>query len=401
MPTFTFLEEIESLSPTQLGATEKEGRHVSTYLVNDIKSVDDIQNFLFDAIGGTYPFQPAWSVAGQSTGPMQRLMPLQSPVMSQWYCSNTPSLRGVGQFSRVPIVAGEDTNGNQLLEFALYNYYWATIEFTPRPYAVVPDNGIPNDNPVNAVGINAGGWVNDAGVFTSAKFPAEWLRYTFFDQDPQNDSITFNQGQLLFKTANGLIPGNYPFVNKVQIFLPNQMIKFRWFGVPYRYISSPKSYLNKYLGRINQLSWNGYAPASLLYIGYKPTIYTPSMPYTQPIDPSLPTIQVPVRLCNIEFYFLLTTRVIAPLKDPTTLQPAVPAMPEMPPFPVPGNQSIIAQGWNLQPWNDRLFHYVQSSITTSPPGFGSFVTLTTPVWKSFPIQALFQDPDFSVPYISM
>ena len=164
--------------------------------------------------------------------------------------------------------------------------------------------------------------------------------------------------------------------NQIRMFLPNQVLRLTWYQVPFRFITSSNSVFNKYKGRVNQTDWNGpfgptpipagatpmFPAGSLLYLTYKPTIYTPPL---QALGNVFNKGSAYERMCDIEFDFLWTTR----------LGTSLPANPT--------NLNYVVDGHNLQPFPPaRVFYYA-----TSTDGHA------VPSWLSFPIEELWTDPD--------
>jgi hypothetical protein len=228
-------------------------------------------------------------------------------------------------------------------------------------------------------------WYDTDGSSKTNTFAQEWNRFTDYEPHPQNDNITAQFGTLVFQTATNAVPGGANAGSSViapgmpRIFLPNQLVQFTWYQVPYRYISSAKSYIRTLMGRVNQNDWYDWKSGELLYLNYKPHRYTPPV---QKESLWIPGAFSTEKWCNIEFTFLSTSRVGSNL--PTGDLPSKPTLQT-------ANHNWVAAGHNLLPWfgND----------TTGKKGFYYAVNPTdtagnkSPTWPSFPFELLFTDPD--------
>jgi len=348
----TYLEKVESEAPSTAGASVDGGRAVSTFLLEE-PTADDLQNAINELLGGT---------TYASTGfKMQRTPPKAHPTFPFWYASNIPSIRGVGEFTLED--ADPALEVPTIPQYALYEDYWFTVEFTPRPYPV----GLDED-----ISVASGSWYDEGGTSRSFQYAKEWLRYTDYEYVPQFDNVSAQQGQMVFESTDAA--NKKGFLGSPRMFLPNQILKFWWFQVPYRYVTSANSYITKWVGRINQNAWYNWKPGQLLYLSYSPKRYSPPIPLEDDFwEGSFLTTQ---KLCNIEFTFLYTNR-------PATALAAAPT-----------NRHYVQAGHNLLPWfQTRKFYYAKSVASTALGIPGDI-----PANLSFPIELLFTDPDAAGAY---
>ena len=303
---------------------------------------------------------------------INRVMPAGHPQFPFLYVKNLDSVEGVGyapnQFQPAMVTPTSGyTNAAAaappLPNWALYKYYDFKCSFGPLygGAAIVPDSELTI--------ISALPYYDDGGIQRTATVVNEWQRFVDYGRFPINDFATFQQGQMVFQTtgidqlstrANG---SKYPAMPK--IFLPNSLIKLIWYGVPHRYITSPNSYLSRYVGRVNQNAFADWQSGQLLFMNANPTRYQ------MPIPPALAGISTfsTTKLCNIEMTFLMTSRV----------SPDAPALAP--------NRSWVTAGHNLLPWfKDRRFHYAH--------GQDNVATNQVPSWLSFRFELLFCDPDY-------
>src|SRR5262249_53270284 len=155
--------------------------------------------------------------------------------------------------------------------------------------------------------------------------------------------------------------------------LPDGVIKFRWYGVPLRYIVSPNHFLDKYRLRINQFDFYLWPAGSLLYVDYNYQPFTPPVPGMSPYAGTGPgggALLSSAKPVDIE-------SPSAPTSRPGAAGVAAP----------PTNGNSLAFGWNLQPhYLDMKFH----SPTTDGTAGGA------PLFLSFPFEFLFWDPDVAL-----
>lgn len=305
-------------------------------------------------------------------GRMTRHLPIADPAYPWLYASKITSLRGIGTYGKVANAVPLETGTGTFPDYTLWTQYAFTVESEMRPYPVTADSTI-TAQPYTWFPETNGGTVASSGVY----YP-EWQRFCDWDFLPLDEYVTQQRGGATFSTGTGTVPNNSPFQGSPRLFVPNQIFRMLWVGVPLRYVTSPNSYLQKWRGRINQNGWNGpmgptpipagagafFPPGSLLYMGYKPTKYQPPIaatyaPYFVGVDYS--------KLCNIELTFLYTSRVGTDLP------------------PQPSNRNFVLTGHNDLPYfPKRQFFYTQFKDNTGT---------VSPMFYSFPLELLFTDPD--------
>ncbi len=183
-----------------------------------------------------------------------------------------------------------------------------------------------------------------------------------------------------------------------KMFLPNSLVKFYWYQVPYRYILSKKSNLDKYKGRINQYHFYPvvddpgepsndpsladlyqFPAGSLQYLNYSYVPYNPPVPQESPFLRQ--TANNTSKLVDIEFTFLQTDRGL--LKGASLGTPPL--------------QNFIAAGHNLLPCFLTFgFSYatIRRQNGSTALTFADYGTIDgQPNWFSFPFEMLFSDPD--------
>lgn len=351
----SYLEKTDSISPASFGFSIHGGKATLPLYVQS-PTLDDLQEAITQILGGLESTDPG-------DGRLQRILPMAHPMFPWLYASNISSCRGIG----VPIktTAAAELETPPLPFFALYPEYELTVDFTPRPYAVLADLTVPVKK--NQY------WYNAAGAQQLSTFAQEWTRFTDYQVHPQPETITAQQGTMQFATQSGGAPNTYPLDALIRKTIPNQLIKMKWYQVPYRYVESANSYLDSLAGSINQNAWYGWPAGSLLYLNFLPHRYTPPV---QALDLWLPGQYSTEKWCDIEFSFIQTNRTGTDLPQGTV----VPGRPDM----QNANPNWLAAGHNLLPWLTTLsYYYATSPIAGSP----------APTWPSSPFELLFTDPD--------
>jgi hypothetical protein len=366
IPTLADPKELaESVSPSSAGFSVYDARSTRPTWLTNPQDPTYVQKILPLLLGET-------NLTVQPTARMNRTPPAADPVWPWLFASSISNFKGAGQY--VNMLSNAALEAPTLPRFAFYQSrnpggngvreggYFVDVEFTPRPYAVIGDNFIQP---------TVSSYFDDAGAGHAFAYAPEWLRYTDYDFIPQDNFITARQGQMVFR--DGSAANGTPFDGMPRMYLPDQVLRFRWFQVPYRYITSPNSYIERFRGRINQFPWYNWPRGSLLYKNYDAKRYTPPVPKRVQFGPGF--IYSTEKLVDIEFYFLLTRRTAA--STPT----------------IPANSSWVTAGHNLLPWfYDRGYHYatVQGAKIAGIPQPGTWI----PSYLSCPFELLFTDPDF-------
>lgn len=231
----------------------------------------------------------------------------------------------------------------------------------PRPYAVLPDDKITAGELT---------WPDEGGSgdTVTSYYASEWERYTDVEYNGMVEQIQGQQGQMILRRGDASAPNGYTFPGMPTMRVARAVVLVRWYQVPYRYVDSTNSFIQKYQGKINQNVWRGNPVGSLLYDSYRCKRYTPPFPNAEALESGGLAFTAD-KMCDIEFTFLKVMR--------TT-----------PSAPTPSNTNWKAAGHNLLPWfGDRKFYYaVAQNASTS---------LQVPPYLSFPFELLFSDPDYT------
>lgn len=315
----------------------------------------------------------------QQSRALKRGMPLAHPAYPWLYASRIVGIRGMGKAATTEAATTVQPEDLDRIANAIASYpvLELTIEFTPRLYAVLPDNAVkestlsyylPDDNGMVAA--------------TTKTIQWEWVRFTDWVTVANPEIITAQQGQSFFVTSTGAIqpyattspPHSYPFQGFPRINSPRSTIIFTWFQVPESYVTSANSYLERYQGFINQNAFynNRWPVGSLLYETYRvPRRYVPPVPAT--VRAGDTTRFTTDKLCDVELVFTKVVRTSS----------SVPILSSV-------NRSWLPYGHNLLPWfGDRKFYYAVYPKQTDL----NDTAYWKPTYDSVPFELLFQNPD--------
>ena len=319
----------------------------------------------------SYPYTEITTILGKTAkmgdGRLQRTRPLAHPTYPWLVAERISNIQGIGAPVKVATSAALFADVVNLAYYAGYSAYATTIEFTPRPYALLPDSAITS---------TLTEWfeeddVGSPGAGTENKFTTEYLRYTDYEVLPDIDVITAQHGNMVFQATAALPGANVKsFTGMPRVYIPKAVVKFRWYQVPYSYIDDTDSLILRYLGYINQTAFTTgsrtWPIGSLLYRGVMVKRYTPPVPTTTIIAGT--SVYSTEKLCDLEFYWEYTRR-----------ENASPLSPE------PNNRNRVQYGHNCMPWyGDRQFYYVTTKADTEAGRY--------PTYGSVPFQLLFTDP---------
>jgi hypothetical protein len=397
-------EAIDSVGPAVDSVSPEDGMVTRTWrtpldkAVTDFQDVIDTENFF---VGGT-----ATAVNQAAPGKLARTVPAADPAHTTWFCRKVNSVRGfvsqklvtggftIGQ-ARVPRGGLEQFGPLQTPNYALYPLWEFNVSYGPRVYPVALDSQINvySEDPLTGRA-NTFYWP-DRSTDSPYLYADEWKRFMAGPHfTAQNDFLTAQQGSLVFRCDGGVSPNGFAFTGMPRVHLRTSIVTFDWFGVPYRYVSSPNSYLDRFRGLVNQYPWfesptdpakKMFGPGSLLYLNYEPTEFSPPLASLDVIfagnqqgGPVPAQILGSPRLCNIRLIFLHTRR---KAKNPPTGLPW---------------KGDVVDGHNAQPWlrDPGSFYY-----TTTPDLDKNNINplLWKPPFPSFPVEILFTDPDAPQP----
>lgn len=370
MAILTYLESTDDNSLSQFGFSTETGTGGGTYQFNDVTDLGDLQASVTDILGFT-------NTTRGSNQKLNRVLPCTHPAFRYMYASQILGMVGIGSKKavRVPAEVSPITGTPQAITstFNLYNKYQIQAKFSTKPYTLLDNKQINIKTSMYEIPPATLGGAAPSPV--SISYATEWMRYTDYTLKPQNNVIQGSVGAFSFKDLPSKpIYTSPPFMN-----MPDQILSFTWYQVPYRFVTSANSYITnpKWLNRINQHDWYNWKKGSLLYLGYDP-----GKTYTQPSDETISQTDLNgdtwdsyAKLTDITFTFLYTAR--SPGTTPTP--------------PAYGNW--LAAGHNLQPvLSSRTFEYATMTNTGSD-ALKANQQYWAPTYESFPLELLFSDPD--------
>lgn len=370
-----YLEAIEDDARTnyQFDVT---GGSAKAYYYTRLGLSPDLHDIIKEIYGYTNPF----STAGQYR--LSRRIPKTHPKFSYLYAQRISSLIGKGSATAVREPPTYPTNpamgNNPIADYFKYQQYEVGVDFSTRPYPIIADTDF--------TASFAGSWYKRDGTLDNFTYAPEWVRYTDYDYFPQDNTIQGQQGSMSLWGIPAPAPDHIPFQSPPWMWLPDMQLKINWYQVPYRYITSANSYIaptenRNWRGRVNQNWFWNWAPGSLLYMSYSVKKYTPPTPdigtyasWTGALDAKalLGNLLNYERLCDIELTFLYTNRYRSGSLGAVIT-----------------NKNHVPAGHNVLPnLADNKFYYA----TRTPIG-GTESVQNPPAWLSFPLEALFSDPD--------
>lgn len=370
-------------SITTSGFSNEGGRSTGLWSLDNPTALD-LVNSVTDLLGSTGTVAADITSAATSNlsyGKVNRTLPKAHPQYPWLYCSAIQKIKGTGDYTKaVPVLSAQSTT--PISGFALYEKYFYEVEFRDFPGKMLANAAVP----IGTCTYHDG----SGGAPITIRYAQEFYRFTSITQTPRQDFAVATQGAMAFRTSDGSAPGGTPFADAPRMLLPNQNLTVSWGRVPYRFVTSPKSYFSMAIGTVNQNEFWGYAPGSLLFMGCTPSPYTPPIPatdlgnfntatLTESILPWVPGVSFDYcsidnsRLCNIDLHFILTNR-------------------QGTKVPTPVNKNWIAAGHNLAPWWATRGWYYPSSVPPKPNEGNT--SLQRPQWLSFPHELLFTDPDY-------
>jgi hypothetical protein len=365
----TYLESWgEEDSWTSFSFRSDGGSATAIYELQDVQSIQDLQNAEIDIIGYTNP-------AVSSNQAINRVLPATHPAFAYMYAERISGMvgKGTGEAQLVDAVIPPITNSPEAIadQFALYDKYQIKVDFTTRNYVVAPDQAVP---------IKSGSWIKPGGSSESFSYAGEQCRYVDFDITPENNTVQSQQGSFNFN-SDQTVPGTAQFTSAPWFRLPDFRLSVTWYQVPFRYITSPNSFINNlnWAGRVNQNPFMFWDAGQLLYLNYTYKKYNvPNLETTTTTDLQGVSWNSYSKLCDITLNFLGTNRQITVGGVSTSL----------------ADGNYIAQGFNLQPYlyKNRGFYYVSSPAMAPSTGLDSSGSAC---WQSAPFEAFFSDPDSS------
>lgn len=298
-------------------------------------------------------------------GGIKRRLPAAHPQYQWLFAERIANIEGLRFNAKQETGEGEAELGvvleaEAIQYYAEYTHYEVNIEFTPRPYPVLSDAAIPNKLQETYY---------EDGTSQERRYREEWLRYCEMRLEPSYEYLTAENGQMIFKMDNNnaldmkdkAVPGG-----RIRYLVPSHRLLFKWYCVPYSFITSKFSFINQGIGTVNQYEWNGYDAGHLLLEGVNvDRVYTPAFPQWDNSPRTGGFVPTQQKLCDLTFNMLLRK---VPIAAAYTVDPLTPWK--------------IAAGHNLfLNAVDGKYYYTENAVTGRP------------LYPSFAFQLLWANPD--------
>lgn len=345
-------ERIASRSISNAGFSVSEGGRAAMKL---IITEDKLEAAVKEALSGAKPLK-----AG-----IQRKLPVAHPQFQWLFCERISNIEGVEFDSKIDSTAEDaffDTyvEAPPITNYARYKRYEISLDFTPRPYAVLPDKNL---------SVYKLTFKNEDGNDEVKDHNQEFLRFTEYRRVPSSEYLTAENGQMIWK-MNANPPAPVVLQNiavaggQLRMLIRSAQVEYKFYEVPYSFVTSSKSFIARASGLVNQYDWNGHKAGSLLMLGTAiDRVYT--SPFPEWVDTGDGYVPSQQKLCDLTFQML--ERDQAPAIDYTDAGMS---------------NNDIAYGHNLL-FNPQtaLWYYAVNKNTGKP------------TYASFPFQLLFANPD--------
>jgi hypothetical protein len=365
----TLREAADTISPSSIGFSPDGGTGDVLYHLDSVADKGEFVEAIVELIGFNIP---------REDGIIGRQIPKVHPQFPWLVATAIGTIRGVGHRDKDGGVTAhlEATDAGEIVpaalpNFVLYPNYDISVTFDSVPYQLLPDDQI---------SMLPGIWTDDNGDAFNYDYADEYRRFTDWPIYPAPEFLQFRQGQQKFRVSGGHAANGAAFPGLIRVPVRKNVIKCMWYRVPEHYVTSERSYLDRFIWRVNQnpvtfFNDRTYQPGELLYEGFSfPRRNNPAFP---PEDEE-PGIYLATKLVDVELTFRVCT-----FFDPLA--------------PAPVNGNWIANGHNLLIWaGDRRPHYV-TSVGVNPASGSEDDTdeaFWTPTYLSCPMELLFTDPDF-------
>jgi len=340
-------ERIASRNPSVAGFSLMEGGRATMKLIIDEPRMEEACKEIL-----------GYAKAGNKK--IERTLPVAHPQFPWLYAERISSIEGLEFFAKYDSKENFGTfiQSPVLENYARYSKYELTIEFNPKPYALLIDSSLVQ---------NKIDWYNESNVAQSDIYFPEWARFFEILYKPSAEYITAVGGQLVWKMdVNNALGMQDKTVSGGQIrsLMQSTALEMKWYCVPYSYVTSTNSNINKCLGHVNYETFLGHEGGKLLLVGAEVNrVYSPPFPEFTAWNGGLGGLPSQNKLCDITFHVLLKD--IEP-KNAYTVT----------------NFNNMTNGHNLVLAGfDNNHYYVENSNSGKP------------LYPSYPFQLLFTNPD--------
>lgn len=292
-------------------------------------------------------------------GGLVRTNPLAHPwpEFRHFYASKMVNIKGFGLCEKATSDADwlEAPGPAYYADYPMIRY---TVQFDPRPYAILSDDSIDTEEIL---------WFNDDGDPFSTPCATEWRRNTVAKKGESTvEAVTAQFGHMLLRLG-GETSADKQLTAMPSIMIPKAQLVIQHIGVPQWWHTSPVNNYDATLGRCNQLEFLDYAPGALVLMKVMASDpYSPPQPELE-FDDWYGTI-VQDKIVDITMVFDIFTR-----------DPEVEITPE--------NANDICGAANALPNIDGKFYYATTLVTPTDSAEAG-----RPRFRSMPFQFLFRSP---------
>lgn len=354
-----------------------------------------LQSLLYTLIGDN---AGGFANNSPSFGKMNRVPPMAHPFFPWLYCTAVTEITG-NAYTENFMWENFDSNGIIVNAKELrqstgprwnhYREYVVKAEFSQRSYTIKNDSEVFSNEVVDFY--SAKNTTDTPDVATIAVWD-EWNRFCVVDYDLEGQFLTAEQGQ--FQMLSKYLPVRNqptPLKGNIRQFRPGAAITYKWYGVPYEWLTGPSeqlrgrppkgfSILDYAQGTINQHEFDGWPAGTLLYTGAKV-----SSIYNRPFPKLDGNVFSPMRLCDLDLKFTY--------RDPrrrTEDEDPVAGLKQYGSYVPRGNNTVpnARDGYNYPVVysNGNNVYQDRPKISKTDGGQG--------IYQSFPHQFLFQDPAY-------
>lgn len=300
--------------------------------------------------------------SNNSTGRIRRTLPIAHPRYPWLFLQNVDNAQGVNFQQKEQADPDGYLEVASLPYYSEYEKYSIQATFSPRPYALIRDEEIPQYTI---------SYYDSAGSPQTKRAYNEDWRYVEWHRGPAAEYLTADLGTWKF-ASTGTYPtnpvdGSSAGRGTIRQLVPASTWRLIWHKVPYNYVLSSNTYFDRYIGHINQKAIWGFSPGEALMQAINVLrVYSPQFPEFTSYGGYDVVSQD--KLCDIEFVMLAVKR---------TATVSV----------TPSNASHIVGGHNCVTFAPNGKHYYVENFRTGSAGSGK------PIYNSVPFDLFFQNPD--------
>ena len=397
----TLLQKTGTISPDAFSISSEGGKAEATYLIGS----EFLDQYLKDILGYTLNYKDKFPLSSE-TG-LARDLPLangQRPFLFADAVSKVEGYQYLNAQDWEYNVLGDDKkmDAPPFFTYPQYREYSATVSFSPRPYQVLSDTYIQYEaqavkQPYDTLTSFTQYTPLNTAIIWSNIMP-EWLRYTVKRITPRTEFLTANQGCGTLWVPGGFLNGQGAGESQIKTLYASTDVTFKLYQIPYSWITGNaatefKTVFDYAAGCVNSHYFEGYEAGTLLYTGvnvdsvYSQAFPSPSFLYTNTgIDYFYYANNL---LCDITITFF--SRNPPPGADYKTGGS----------YADPTDRNRIYNGHNLVPRSQdgKYYMLIYNSMWDTAAGVPKAGDDPAVLFRSFPFQLLFTNPEVTVPIL--